>query len=200
MRSDDTAGPSLLLAQHDIAHREHLHQHHQFHNRRQTATVLDSTVIETVATVSYVQVIDVDANGSTFSVQTVLAQSTGGSGAALTEVSSPTTTTAASPGTTNPPSAASSTVAGDVSVAGVSLSLNSTSASTSVKSIPTSFTSLLASSNATARKWKWLEKEQTFADYFRSNFIWKLIESFLQLNNRILKAFTYLSYVKHPLL
>jgi hypothetical protein len=155
MRSDDNAGPSLLLAQHDIAHREHLHQHHQVHNRRQTATVQDSTVVEIVATISYVQVIDVDANGSTFAVQTVLAAaSTGGSAAALTEASSPTTTTVASPGTTNPPSAASSTVAGDLSVAGVSLSLNSTTASASVKSIPTSFTSLIANSNATARKWK----------------------------------------------
>jgi len=154
MRSDDNAGPSLLLAQHDIAHREHLHQHHQFHNKRQTATTQDSTVVEIVATISYVQVIDVDANGSTFAVQTVLAAaSTGGSGA-LTEASSPTTTSPASPGTTNPTSAATSTVAGDLSVAGASLSLNSTTASASVKSIPTSFTSLIANSNATARKWK----------------------------------------------
>lgn len=150
MRSDDTAGPSLLLAQHDIAHREHLHQHHQFHNRRQTATAQDSTVVEVVATISYVQVIDVDANGSTFAVQTVLAAaSTGGTGAALTEASSPSTTTAASPGTSNPPSAASSTLPGDLSAAGASLSLNSTT-SASVKSIPTSFTSLIANSNATA--------------------------------------------------
>jgi hypothetical protein len=179
MRDDEIAGQSLIFAQQETAHREHLHlhqhQHQHQHNKihkRQTASgsvvteVVAEVIAEVIATVAVVQQIDVNSNGSTIATQTVLADSTADSvPAAVTDSSSPTTTTAASLLIANPGSAASSTVVGPAqpdSFAEPSLSLLSSqsavSVPTSTLSIPTSFASLIVSSNSTTCKFnRWRE-------------------------------------------
>ncbi|TVY62709.1 hypothetical protein LSUE1_G009243 [Lachnellula suecica] len=114
--SDDTITPepSLVLAGQENAHREqqqqqHHHEHdhrrhqlrHNHQHRREAGTTvqdISSVVTEVVATVSYLQQIDVDSKGSTFSVQTVLASPTASTTDASTSASAAlaTTTPAAS--------------------------------------------------------------------------------------------------------
>lgn len=69
---DNIAGPSLLLARQDLAHREHLHQHNHNHLHRRHATTIFT---EVVATISVVQQVDVDINGSTYSTETLTTES-----------------------------------------------------------------------------------------------------------------------------
>lgn len=153
---DDIAGPSLLLARHDLAHREHLehvHLHNHLHKRQAAATAV---VTEIVATVSVVQQVDVDSNGSTYATETL---TTEGSSPAITEdaAAATTTTTTASPAIVTPASAAASTAVGgsqpDTSTASQSLlsDQGTTSASTPL-SIPTHFPSLIISTNSTSCK------------------------------------------------
>jgi hypothetical protein len=97
---DDTAGPSLLLAKQDLAHREHvhLHLHNNFHKRQATAEAT-AVVTEIVATVSVLQQVDVDSNGNTFATETF---QTDGPSPAITDDSAPiaaATTAPASPAT-----------------------------------------------------------------------------------------------------
>jgi hypothetical protein len=141
---DTFAGPSLLLAKQDLAHREHLHQHiHNHLHRRQVTAVFT----EVVATISVVQQVDVDINGSTYSTET------------LTTESSPSITTEE----TNENAATTSTEAvgaptaigggGESGGADASQSLHSdqgiTSATTQI-SIPTHFPTLALSTNSTS--------------------------------------------------
>jgi hypothetical protein len=154
MSDDAIAGPSLLLAVHEKAHREHLlqsqHHHHRLHKKQTT----DGVVTEVVTTVSVVQQINVDTNGNTLTVQTLLADSTG-SQVVLTDASSPTTTTdSASPSMTSPASSTSPTAASepDYSVSQTFLSSPGPSAVTSSLSIPASFASHIVSSNSTTCK------------------------------------------------
>lgn len=155
MRDDDSPGPSLLLAGHDRAHREHLlnqHNHNRLHHRRTadaTATTSASVVTEVIRTVSVVAQIDVDGNGSTFSVLTVPADATSnGSQAVLTYSSSPTTTTAASPLSTAGETASETNSSSLISQSS-SLGQSATTALTSTPSTHASFASLIASSNST---------------------------------------------------
>jgi hypothetical protein len=151
---DDIAGPSLLLARHDLAHREHLehvHLHNHLHKRQAAPTAV---VTEIVATVSVVQQVDVDSNGSTYATETL---TTEGSSPAITDEYAAATTTAGSGAITTPVSAATSTAVGgpqpDTSTASQSLlsAQGTTSASTTL-SIPTHFPSLIISSNSTSCK------------------------------------------------
>lgn len=143
---DDIAGPSLLLARHDLAHREHLehvHLHNHLHKRQAAATAV---VTEIVATVSVVQQVEVDSNGITFATETLTTED---SPPATTEEAAAATTTIASPAIVTPAAAAAWTaVRGpqlDTSTA--SQSLLSTSLS-----IPTHFPSLIISTNSTSCK------------------------------------------------
>ncbi|KAE8451821.1 hypothetical protein EG329_002661 [Mollisiaceae sp. DMI_Dod_QoI] len=155
MGDDDHAWPSLLLAKHERAHREHVHQHqhqhHLFHRAPQTGatvTAVQSVVTQVTATVSVVQQIDVDPNGSTFAIQTILADSTyRGWGGTPTTKPNALPTTSASPAIASSSSSASSTIAGGSPQVSASQSLNS-STSTAVPST-SSFSSLIASSNST---------------------------------------------------
>ena len=151
---DDIAGPSLLLARHDLAHREHLehvHLHNHLHKRQAAATAV---VTEIVATVSVVQQVDVDSDGSTYATETL---TTEGSSPAITDDYAAATTTAGSGAIITPVSAAASTAVGgsqpDTSTASQSLlsAQGTTSASTTL-SIPTHFPSLIISSNSTSCK------------------------------------------------
>ncbi|KUJ19781.1 uncharacterized protein LY89DRAFT_779685 [Mollisia scopiformis] len=161
MSDDDHAWPSLLLAKHERAHREHVHQHqhHLFHRAQTgdtaTATAVQSVVTEVTATVSVVQQIDVDSNGSTFAIQTVLADSTqGATGAAATSNTNYlTTTTSASPGpvSSSSSSASSTNAGGSPQISSASQSLNSSTSTSSASALSTSssFSSLIASTNST---------------------------------------------------
>lgn len=90
MSDDAPADPSLLLVQHDTAHREHRHrdhrdlhhQHHRFHKRDAAAGT--GVVTEIIATVSVVQQIDVDSAGNTYS--TLLHPTSPPSSLALTDI------------------------------------------------------------------------------------------------------------------
>jgi len=155
---DNIAGPSLLLARQDLAHREHLHQHNHNHLHRRQATAV---VTEVVATVSVVQQIDIDSNGSTWSTETLATESS----PAITNENAATTSTE-SPAVAPP--GASSTV-----VEGATQSLLSdqgiTSASTSI-SIPTHFPTLILSSNSTSCKSPCKSQGPEETDQVHSNF------------------------------
>jgi hypothetical protein len=142
---DNIAGPSLLLAKHDLAHREHLHQHNHFHKRQVTAVVT-----EIVATVSVVQQVDVDSNGNTYATETLTTESS----PAITDEHAATTTTE-SPGIVSPASTVVGGVGGGAGASQASQSLLSdqgiTSASATI-SIPTHFPTLILSSNSTSCK------------------------------------------------
>ena len=151
----DIAGPSLLLAKQDLAHREHLHQHNLFHNKRQAAAT--AVVTEIVATVSVVQQVDIDINGSTYATETLTTRTSPPvtTEDAATDAATAMTAPASQQPIDTPSSAApSAAVAGsqpDTSLASQSLlsSQRTTSASTTL-SIPTSFPSLTISSNSTS--------------------------------------------------
>jgi hypothetical protein len=135
---DNIAGPSFLLARQDLAHREHQHQHNHIHLHRRQATAV---VTEIVATVSVVQQVDVDLNGSTWSTTTLATDSS----PSITNENAATTSTE-SPAVAIP-SVASSAV--ESSQASQSLLLPSTSTTIS---IPTRFPTLILSSNSTSCK------------------------------------------------
>jgi hypothetical protein len=155
------AGPSFLLARHDIAHREHLHHHQQHHVPKRQADPDTATAVVTVvaATVSVIQQIDVDVNGNTFSVLLVPAAPTEGTAPSLTDTlpaTTPPSISIVSSGASLasiPTSTLSSTASGQ-SLLSLSSSLSTTSASTSTPSTPSSFASLIASSNSTTCKWE----------------------------------------------
>merc|ERR1712000_329576 len=67
---------SLLLASHDKAHREHIHQHHLLH--RGDSSVVGEVVTEVIATLTVIQQVTVDSNGNIIGQHTYTADSTGG--------------------------------------------------------------------------------------------------------------------------
>jgi len=151
----DIAGPSLLLAKQDLAHREHLHQHNLFHNRRQAAAT--AVVTEIVATVSVVQQVDIDINGSTYATETLTTRTSPPPVTTedpATDAATATTAPASQPIDTPSSAAPSTAVAGsqpDTSLAAQSLlSSHSTTSASTTLSIPTSFPSLTISSNSTS--------------------------------------------------
>ena len=139
---DIADGPSLLLARQDLAHREHQHQHNHNHLHRRQATAV---VTEIVATVSVVQQVDVDINGSTWSTETIATESS----PPITTENAATTSTeslaVATPGT------GSTVVEGSQPTQSLLSDQGITSASTSI-SIPTHFPTLILSSNSTSCK------------------------------------------------
>ncbi|KAE9374708.1 hypothetical protein N431DRAFT_543950 [Stipitochalara longipes BDJ] len=138
---DNIAGPSLLLARQDLAHREHLHQHNHNHLHRRQATAV---VTEIVATVSVVQQVDVDRNGNTWSIETLTTEST---------PPAITTENAATTSTEGPavaiPGAGSAVGEGSQPSQSLLSDHSTTSASTPI-SIPTHFPTLILSSNSTS--------------------------------------------------
>ena len=138
MRDDESSEPSLLLARHHI----HLHRHKNHHNRQaeDTATALASTITQVTTTISVVQQIDVDSNGSTFSVFTI-PETSSGAQAVLTDTASP-----AAASSSPAASGAVSTTSSQSSGQGASI------ASTFTLSTSPSFASLLATSNSTTCK------------------------------------------------
>ncbi|KAH7321705.1 hypothetical protein BKA65DRAFT_482151 [Rhexocercosporidium sp. MPI-PUGE-AT-0058] len=151
---------SLLLASHDRAHREHIHQHNLLH-RAGWGNVVGATVTEVVATVSVIQQVTVDSNGITIGLYTFTADSTGGTSFPPTTTENATPSiTPASPGTSGSGSTASSTAgsgpgdqqANNAASSSQSLlsiqNLQSSSAATTPSSIPTTFASILANSTS----------------------------------------------------
>ena len=137
MRDDKSAGPPLLLARQETAHREHLHlhlhqnQHNRLHNRQPAS---GTVVTEVVATVSVVQQVEVDPHGSTVATQLVTAYSTDST--PTTDTASPTAIVAASPLITASSARSPSLLSGQSVV----------SVPTSIRSDPAS---LIISSNST---------------------------------------------------
>ncbi|RDW89343.1 hypothetical protein BP6252_01375 [Coleophoma cylindrospora] len=166
MSDTATAGSSLLLTQHEKAHREHLraHQHHgNLHKRQATSSV----VTEVTQTISFVQQVDVDSNGSTFAVETVPVETstdptpTGTSGAASSTI-------AASPITSSLAAAASSTGA-SASISSLSLATSSGAslpASTAVGPTSSVFASLSLISNSSTTS---VVSSSSFSSPLRSN-------------------------------
>ncbi|KAH6715472.1 hypothetical protein BKA61DRAFT_632160 [Leptodontidium sp. MPI-SDFR-AT-0119] len=150
---------SLLLASHERAHREHIHQHHLLH--RGDSGIVGATVTEVVATVSVIQQVTVDSNGITIGLHTFTADSTGGTSYPPTTTESATpSTTPASPGTSSLGATASSTsgtgpgdqIANNAASSSQSLlsiqNIETASAATPISSIPTTFASILANSTS----------------------------------------------------
>lgn len=136
---DTIAGPSLLLAKQDLAHREHPHQHNHNHNRLHRREA-PAVFTEVVATISVVQQVDVDINGNTYSTET------------LTTVSSPSITNenAATTPTESPAVGTPAATAGGGSGGShASQSLLSDQGITST-TIPTHFPTLVLSTNSTS--------------------------------------------------
>jgi hypothetical protein len=147
------AGPSLLLARHEHANAHHNHflQHQKLHNKRQTAvttaTAQATAVTEVIQTISVVQQVDVNTDGSTFAVQTLPA-----SNYPSLVLQSGTTTTSESPSSTDVTSAVSTALGSQPSSSGQAiLSLTSSTEVTST-SIPSSFSSLIPNANSTTGK------------------------------------------------
>merc|ERR1712225_207701 len=148
---------SLLLASHDKAHREHIHQHHLLH--RGDSSVVGEVVTEVIATLTVIQQVTVDSNGNTIGQHTYTADSTGGTAIPSTTLEDATpATTPASPGTSSSGATASSTSGsgpGDQNAnnaASSSQSLlsiqNIESAAAPISSIPTTFASILATNSS----------------------------------------------------
>ncbi|KAF4630232.1 hypothetical protein G7Y89_g7908 [Cudoniella acicularis] len=162
MSETASPSPSLILARHEIAHREHGQSHNRLHHnihakkRQAEATTVvvetaDSVVTVVAATVSYVQQIDVDSSGSTFSIETILATSSGSASTTTSSSSSsatPASTTPASPVSSTTNESSNSTRVSAAAAQSLLSSLSTTSAPTSTLSIPTSFSSFIASSNS----------------------------------------------------
>ncbi|PVH78641.1 hypothetical protein DL98DRAFT_516654 [Cadophora sp. DSE1049] len=150
---------SLLLASHDRAHREHVHQHHLLH--RGDSSVVGEVVTEVIATLTVIQQVTVDSNGITIGLHTYTADSTGGTAfpSTTTENATP-ATTPASPGTSSSGATASSTSGsgpGDQNANNAASSsqsllsiqnIESASAATPISSIPTTFASILATNSS----------------------------------------------------
>jgi hypothetical protein len=154
MGDDHIPGPSLFLARHEKAHREHLHQHNKFHKRHAAATTEAAVVTEVIETISVVEQIDVNLNGNTISISMVLDDTTANaSNAAETGSSSPSTTTAATPLSSYATLGASPTAvdssSSDVASQSLFSSQSVTTALTFTPSIPPSSASLIVSSNST---------------------------------------------------
>ncbi|KAG9233706.1 hypothetical protein BJ875DRAFT_35841 [Amylocarpus encephaloides] len=175
MSDDAGPEPSLFLARHKDAHREHNHDHdhshshlntrrhhnhnHHAHNivhqalkKRQQSTVVEqvNAVTTVIATVSYVQQIDVDQNGSTFSIERILTSPSSAASAATTTPADQTNPVTVP--TAGPSSAASSAQPDSSSQSLLSISSTSQSSLTSsAPSIPvtSSFSSPTVSSNST---------------------------------------------------
>jgi len=140
MIDDIPKGQPLFLAkgilhhERDTAHRNHLLLHNQKHKRQATATDVASTtaVTEVIQTVSVVQQVDVNSDGSTFSTETV--PETSLAAATTTPLIATTTASSAAASTTN-------------------TSLTSSQGTVTSTSTPlTSFTSFTVTSNSTACK------------------------------------------------
>jgi hypothetical protein len=143
---DNIAGPSLLLAKHDLAHREHLHHQHNHLHRRQ------AVVTEIVATVSVVQQVDVDSNGYIYSTETLTTEPSPAPAPAITGEPASTTTTAESPASLSPESTGLGGGVGgsQASQAPQSLLSDQGTTSSSTISIPTHFPTLILSVNSTS--------------------------------------------------
>merc|ERR1712093_231978 len=150
---------SLLLASHDKAHREHIHQHHLLH--RGDSSVVGEVVTEVIATLTVIQQVTVDSNGNTIGQHTYTADSTGGTAIPSTTLEDATpATTPASPGTSSSGATASSTSGsgpGDQNANNAASSsqsllsiqnIESASAATPISSIPTTFASILATNSS----------------------------------------------------
>merc|ERR1712093_812124 len=123
---------SLLLASHDKAHREHIHQHHLLH--RGDSSVVVEVVTEVIATLTVIQQVTVDSNGNTIGQHTYTADSTGGTASS---------TSGSGPGDQNANNAASSSQ----SLLSIQ-NIESASAATPISSIPTTFASILATNSS----------------------------------------------------
>jgi hypothetical protein len=109
MGGDALAGPSLLQGSADIVSSRHwkqkrqLHNHHHDHNRHNHIDLhrrqFDSTATGVTATVSVIQQVVVDPNGSTIQVQTLVEDSTTTwtTSAPLTVITNPSTLSATVP-------------------------------------------------------------------------------------------------------
>ncbi|PQE11978.1 adenovirus e3 region CR2 domain-containing protein [Rutstroemia sp. NJR-2017a BVV2] len=144
------AGPSLLLARHEHgnAHHNHLLQHQKLHNKRQTAittaTAQATAVTEVIQTISVVQQVDVNTDGSTFAVQTLPA-----SNYPSLILQSGTTTTSESPSSTDVTSAVSTALGSQPSSSGQAVLSSTSSTEVTSTSIPSSFSSLIPNANST---------------------------------------------------
>merc|ERR1712093_460196 len=134
---------SLLLASHDKAHREHIHQHHLLH--RGDSSVVGEVGTEVIATLTVIQQVAVDSNGNTIGQHTYTADSTGGTAIPGTSSSGATasSTSGSGPGDQNANNAASSSQ----SLLSIQ-NIESASAATPISSIPTTFASILATNSS----------------------------------------------------
>lgn len=144
---DNIAGPSLLLAKHDLAHREHLHHQHNHLHRRQVV------VTEIVATVSVVQQVDVDSNGNIYTTETLTTEPSPAPALAITGEPAATTTTEGS-AILSPASTGLGGAVGGSQASQASPSLLSDRGTTSSPTslIPTHFPTLILSANSTSCK------------------------------------------------
>ncbi|TGO07319.1 hypothetical protein BTUL_0292g00050 [Botrytis tulipae] len=154
------AEPSLFLARHEHAygqsHHNHLKQHQKFHNKRQTtvietATAEASAITEVYQTISVVQQVDVDSDGSTLAVQTFPASDYTSLNIHAAATTTPSTSSSTSTHITTTPSTdlgAQATSSGQA-VLSLSSSTDVTSTSTSTSTPSTSFSTLTPNSNST---------------------------------------------------
>lgn len=154
MSNDKTAGPSLLLAQHDTAHREHSplparrHAHHRLHQEERALTeIIESVLTQVFTTISVIQQINVDTEGHTIGIQTVLADATGGilsMSPILTDSDTSTTTSYPAPTSIeSSPTQATSTLVDTASPT----SLDIVAVSTSIPSVSSTITPLMTSNS-----------------------------------------------------
>ncbi|KAH8596955.1 hypothetical protein B0O99DRAFT_97655 [Bisporella sp. PMI_857] len=150
------AEPSLLLAKHDIAHREHNHNHNHSHqhrklHKRQAAGTGSVEIVEVVQTVSVIQRIDVDANGNTVATLYTPVPQSEAANPTLTDASptpsgsDPTVSQAPLPDSTQPTTSGSSPEPTLSPTSGTSLD----PALPSALSPTSTFPSLIVSSNST---------------------------------------------------
>lgn len=145
MSDDASAGASLLLAQHDTAHREQKHQHHQHQHQKLHKRTSDRVVVtEVVATVSVIQQIDVDSNGLTFSFEFVPAPTEDSSPVLTDSSQGPSIST-----TSTEPTVLSTSNPFDQSILSLSSGQSALTAPASTPSISSSFSSLIVRSNST---------------------------------------------------
>ncbi|RDL32116.1 uncharacterized protein BP5553_09518 [Venustampulla echinocandica] len=166
--------PSLLLARHENAHREHAlqlqhshqhqhqqhhkqhnlrhqHQHQVIHNaqKREPQAGADSappSVVTAVVTVSYLQQINVDPQGNTYTIETLLPTSPS---PIIITTSAASAALDSAPAASSTPPTAPSTDAPAVTPQSLLPSPRISSSLTSAPSIPTNFASLIVNSNST---------------------------------------------------
>ncbi|KAK2628518.1 hypothetical protein QTJ16_001621 [Diplocarpon rosae] len=160
MADTPIGGPSLLLASHDKAHREHQAQHYLLH--RADPSIIQSIVTEILATVSVIQQSTVDPTGNAIGLNAYTVDFTGGTSHPPTTLTSSSTssTTTATPGTSGPIPTLSSTGAEGLPVNNLALSPPSTYSLLSLDtasvatptptSIPIKFASIPIGSNLTS--------------------------------------------------